>query len=57
MYNSRRIHTGDGKKSYVWVELKIFCKYSGIEQRTSSPCLPRKNGLAEISIQTVKKKC
>lgn len=36
-------------------EFREFCKSWEIEHKTSSPYLPRSNGLAERSIQTIKK--
>lgn len=36
-------------------EFRAFCRDWGIEHKTSSPFLPRSNGLAERSVQTVKK--
>lgn len=35
-------------------ELKMFCSNWGIDHKTSSPYMPRSNGLAERSIQTIK---
>lgn len=36
-------------------EFKIFCQDWGIDHKTSSPYLPRSNGLAERTVQTMKK--
>lgn len=36
-------------------EFSIFCENWGVEHLTSSPHLPRSNGLAERTVQTVKK--
>lgn len=45
----------DNGPPYNSREFKDFCQEWGIDHTTSSPYMPRSNGLAERSVQTVKK--
>ena len=50
----QKIHSDNGPQ-FVAKEFKSFCRAYGITHTTSSPYYPRSNGLAEKSIQTLKK--
>ncbi|XP_055371850.1 uncharacterized protein LOC129605879 [Condylostylus longicornis] len=50
-----QIFISDNGPPYNSKEFKQFCRDWNIEHKTSSPYLPRSNGLAERSIQTIKK--
>ena len=50
-----RIMISDNGPPYNSEVFKLFCQDWQIEHITSSPYLPRSNGLAERSVQTIKK--
>ncbi|KAI8126889.1 hypothetical protein CVS40_3384 [Lucilia cuprina] len=54
-YEIPKVFISDNGPPYNSKEFQQFCNDWGIDHKTSSPYLPRSNGLAERTIQTVKK--
>ena len=54
-YGVPLVLVSDNERKLISFEMKQFLQQWGVELNTSSPYIPRSNGLAERNIQTVKK--